>query len=157
VTSFAELYERYAPDVHRFALYLSGDRALADDLTSETFVRAWTSTEPIRLPTVKSYLFAIARNLYVREMRRNSRSDALDLEAPDPGADPERAAGERQELQMVLESLGTMPEIDRSALLLRVVHGMPYEEIAATLGLSLSAAKVKVHRARLKLGAARCS
>jgi sigma-70-like protein len=48
VTSFGELYARYAQDVYRFALYLSGDRHEAEDITSETFVRAWTATVPIR-------------------------------------------------------------------------------------------------------------
>src|SRR5580765_1119334 len=59
VTSFGELYARYAQDVYRFALYLSGDRHEAEDITSETFVRAWTATVPIRTETVKGYLLTI--------------------------------------------------------------------------------------------------
>ena len=50
-----DLYSRYAGDVHRFALYLSGNAALADDLTSETFLRAWNSSTPIRESTVKAF------------------------------------------------------------------------------------------------------
>ena len=65
MTDFHELYTRYARDVHRFALYLSGDAALADDITSETFVRAWNSAAPIREATVKAYLFTIVRNLSI--------------------------------------------------------------------------------------------
>src|SRR5215831_1092187 len=64
MTDFHGLYERYANHVHRFALFLCDDPALADDITSETFVRAWTSPGPIREETVKAYLFTIARNLY---------------------------------------------------------------------------------------------
>ena len=63
MTRFHELYESYSRDVYRFALYLSGDPALADDVTSETFIRVWSSPEPIRLATVKAYLLTIARNL----------------------------------------------------------------------------------------------
>ena len=75
--NFHDLYVRYAGDVHRFATYLSGDPALADDITSETFLRAWTSSSPIRESTIKAYLFTIARNLYFAESRRSARHQAL--------------------------------------------------------------------------------
>ena len=52
-TSFTELYSRYSRAVYRFALYLSGDPNLADDITSETFLRVWLSDTPIRMNTVK--------------------------------------------------------------------------------------------------------
>ena len=74
-----DLYSRYASDVRRFALYLCGNEALADDLTSETFLRAWSSATPIRESTVKAYLFTIVRHLYLSELRRSSRQhDALE-------------------------------------------------------------------------------
>jgi RNA polymerase sigma factor (sigma-70 family) len=72
-----DLYTRHATDVRRFALYLCGSELLADDLTSETFLRAWCSSSPIRETTVKSYLFTIVRNLYLTELRRTSRQRAL--------------------------------------------------------------------------------
>jgi RNA polymerase sigma-70 factor, ECF subfamily len=62
---FSDIYERYARDVYRFALYLSGNRALAEDLTSETFVHALCGRSDVRVGTIKAYLFAIARNLYI--------------------------------------------------------------------------------------------
>jgi DNA-directed RNA polymerase specialized sigma subunit, sigma24 homolog len=64
MTDIENLYKRYAGDVRRFALYLCGDVVMADEITSDTFVRAWMAAGRIRQPTVKSYLFAIARNLY---------------------------------------------------------------------------------------------
>ena len=54
---FHSLYQSYAPLVHRFALFLCGDGALADDITSETFVRAWTARGKIKEATVKAYLY----------------------------------------------------------------------------------------------------
>jgi DNA-directed RNA polymerase specialized sigma24 family protein len=54
---FGHLYEHYARDVLRFALYLTGSRAEAEDITSETFVRAWVESDTIRVGTVKAYLF----------------------------------------------------------------------------------------------------
>ena len=59
------------------------------------------------------------------------------------------------DLEVVLTALQALPEIDRAAVLMRADDEMAYEEIARALGISLSAAKVKVHRARLKLAEAR--
>ncbi|MGB9336452.1 MAG: RNA polymerase sigma factor [Candidatus Acidiferrales bacterium] len=151
MTGFGELYKKYAPDVYHFALYLSGERAEAEDITSETFVRAWTSSEPVRVATVKGYLFTIARNLYLHGQRRKSRHVALDDELRDPQASPYAQAEQKAELRAVLAGLQKLPEIARAALLMRAYHETPYEEIAAALGISLAAVKVKIHRARLAL------
>ena len=151
MTSFGELYRQYAPDVFRFALYLSGERAEAEDLTSETFVRAWTAPEPVRMSTVKGYLFTIARNLFLQGRRRTRRqSELVDVHA-DPGPGPEVRADRDSELRVVLAALMRLPEIDRAALLMRAGDEMPYEDIARALGISLASVKVKIHRARLAL------
>lgn len=147
--SFVELYQAHARDVYRFALYLSGDPAEAQDITSETFLRVWLSREPVRMATVKGWLFVIARNLFRQELRRARRSEPLDerLEAAvSLAADAEI----RQQCGRVLAALARMPEVDRSAVLMRV-EGLSYEEISGALGISLASAKVKVHRARLAL------
>jgi len=153
MTDFHALYGRYARDVHRFAVYLSGDPALADDITSETFLRAWTSVEPIREATVKAYLFTIARNLYLHELRKRARQAELKESLPSSLPGQHEQAEQRNALGVVLRALRQLPELDRAALLMRTQDGFSYEEIAQALRLSLSAAKVKVHRARLKLAA----
>jgi|SRR3954447_9438380 RNA polymerase sigma-70 factor (ECF subfamily) len=151
MTRFHELYESYARDVHRFAWYLSGDPALADDITSETFIRVWSSPEPVRLATVKAYLLTIARNLWLMERRRWLRRQGLDETIPDSGHSVSRQAEVKDELGRVLRALQEFPEVDRAALLMRADEGLPYEEIAVALGLPLATVKVKVHRARLRL------
>jgi RNA polymerase sigma-70 factor, ECF subfamily len=151
MTDFEALYGRYARDVFRFALYLAGDRAQAEDIVSETFVRVWTVRDSIRVSTVKAYLFTIARNLHADGLRREPRRAELSENLTDPRPGPEREAEGRLELGAVLAALQRLPEIDRAALLMRAQDGLPYEEIAAALRLSLAAAKVKVHRARLRL------
>jgi RNA polymerase sigma-70 factor, ECF subfamily len=155
MTDFSTLYKKYAPDVLRFALYLSGDRGHAEDITSETFVRAWTSPEPIEAATVKAYLFTIARNLFLQGLRRKSRQVQLSVELPDPHANPQLQAEQKEEFRSLLAGLQELPEVDRAALLMRALDGMPYEEISRALGISLSSAKVKIHRARLALAGIR--
>jgi RNA polymerase sigma-70 factor, ECF subfamily len=146
-----QLYSRYAADVHRFALYLCGDAALADDLTSDTFLRAWSSASPIREATVKAYLFTIVRHLYLSEIGRSSRHVALTdfIPSSSPGQHEQLEAGTA--LRTVLRVLKSLPEVERAALLMRTQDGMAYEEIAQVLKISIANAKVKVHRARLKL------
>jgi RNA polymerase sigma-70 factor (ECF subfamily) len=151
VTSFGDLYGRYAADVFRFALYLSGNRAEAEDITSETFVRAWTAPEPIRMATVNGYLFTIARNLFLQGKRRTSRQVELSEELKDPAAGPHARAELDSELALALTALQRLPEIDRAALLMRAEDEMPYDEIARALGISLASVKVRIHRARLAL------
>ncbi len=152
---FSELYRAHAADVHRFALFLSGDPALADDLVSETFIRVWHARERLDLRTVRGYLLAIARNLFLAERRRSRRLTTLDARTADVRPGPEQRTAAQVELTSVLAALQMLPEIDRAAVLLRAEEGMSYEEIAATLGTSPAAARVRVHRARLKLAEAR--
>lgn len=154
MVEFSELYRAHASDVHRFALFLSGDPALADDIVSETFIRLWHARRRVDLTTVKGYLLAIARNLFLAERRHVRRMTTLDDRARDDGPGPERRTHSQIELHVVLAALQTLPEIDRSAVLLRAEEQMSYEEVAATLGISAGAARVKVHRARLKLAEA---
>jgi RNA polymerase sigma-70 factor (ECF subfamily) len=155
MTDFSTLYQKYAPSVFRFALYLSGDRVEAEDITAETFARVWASAEPIRTETVKAYLFAIARNLFLQGLRRSTRRADLSGELADPKPDAQEQSEGRDELRAVLARLRLLPEIDRAAFIMRVFDETPYDEIARALGISVSSAKVKVHRARLALAKAR--
>jgi RNA polymerase sigma-70 factor, ECF subfamily len=154
VIDFSELYRTHASDVHRFALFLSGDPALADDILSETFIRLWHARDRVDLTTVRGYLLTIARNLFLADRRHARRMIELDEGARDTRPDPERRVHAHLELAAVLAALQTLPEIDRAAVLLRAEEGMSYDEVAAALGISPGAARVKVHRARLRLAEA---
>jgi len=151
LVDFGALYLAHARDLRRFALYLSGDAAVADDLVSEAFVRAWTVRERVEMTTVRGYLFTIVRNLFLKQRRRERHEVPLDERVADGRPGPDERAGDQRDLQVVLAALARLPEIDRAAVLMRADEGVPYEEIAAALGISTVAAKVKVHRARLKL------
>ena len=151
MTDIESLYQRYAPDVRRFVLFLSGDPVMADEITSDTFVSVWLARERIRQPTVKGYLFAIARNLYRDLQRRQERHAELDEHMADKRISTQTHMEQTAEVRAVLAALQQLPEMDRTALLMRALDEMPYEEIAETLGIPVVTAKVKVYRARLKL------
>ena len=151
MTDIESLYQRYAPDVRRFALFLSGDPVMADEITSDTFVSAWLARERIRQPTVKAYLFAIARNLYRDTQRRHERHAELDEEMTDKRINVLAHMEQSAEVRAVLVALQQLPELDRTTLLMRGLDEMPYEEIAETLGIPMATVRVKVYRGRLKL------
>jgi RNA polymerase sigma factor (sigma-70 family) len=148
---FSAIYRTYARDVHCFSLYLSGDFALAEDLTAETFVRALCAPVNLRIDTVKAYLFAIARNAYRDVIEHKRRLILLDPNHVDPSPLPDEAAAQRQRLFAVLQAIQRLPERQREALVLSLDDDLRYDQIGAILGCSEAAGKVRVHRARLQL------
>jgi RNA polymerase sigma-70 factor (ECF subfamily) len=151
--TFHEIFERHSRDVYRYAFWLSGDSDEAEDITSETFARAWAGRDEIRTATVKAYLFAIARNFYLKGLRRAKRQTDLTPDQSDGKPAPEQMVESKLELQRAIHVIQSLPEVDRAAFLLRIQHELPYEEIARVLQLPLTTVKVKIHRARLKLAA----
>ena len=151
--TFHEIYERHSKDVYRYAFWLAGSADDANDITSETFARAWAGRDQIRTETVKAYLFAIARNIYLKGLRHTKHQSDLNPNQTDPKPVPEQMVESKLELQRAMSIIQSLPEVDRTAFLLRVQQELPYEEIARTLQLPLTTIKVKIHRARLKLAA----
>ena len=149
--TFELLYNTYFADVYRFAVWLTHDVAEAEDVTSETFVRAWAKRDRFRTETLKGYLFATARNIFLKHRHRSKRIEQLPEELADRSPDPHRAAVARLDLDRVTRSLSQMSSSDRQALVLRTEHSLPYEEIARILEISTGAARVKVHRSRRRL------
>lgn len=151
LVDFHGLYKRYSQDIFRFAFYLSGDSSLAEDITQETFVRAWVTPGEVRGGTVKAYLLMIARNLYRAEWKRAARHVALEDTVADPKPGPEALTLGRAELGTVLAALQTLPETDRAVLLMHAQDDLSHAEIASALGLTVAAVKVRIHRSRIKL------
>ena len=146
--AFQELYERYYRDVYRFALFLTGDAARAEDLTADTFVRAWTARERIRQETVRAYLLTIARNLHRDALRATRRHEPIDEQIADLAPRADVQVEQASALRQVCARLRHVARGDRRALLLYVGREMSYPEIATTLGVSVAAVKSRIFRAR---------
>jgi RNA polymerase sigma-70 factor (ECF subfamily) len=149
--NFEHLYSTYFSDVYRFAVWLTHDATQAEDLASETFVRAWARRDRLRTETLKGYLLAIARNIFLKQLHRSKTHDELPKALVDTAPDPQRTAAARLDLDRVTLALAQLPEMDRLALVLRTEHALPYEEIARVLEVSVGAARVRVHRSRRRL------
>jgi RNA polymerase sigma-70 factor (ECF subfamily) len=156
---FRAVYEAHARSVRRFLGDLLRDDAAADEATQETFVRAHA-----RLGTLASgdkllpWLFGIARNVFYEELRARRRhlraiEDDERAEEPDASPSPEgMLLGVEADTQLAA-ALGELGDERRTALVLRIDHGLDYDEIANVMGWPLSKVKNEIHRARLVLRA----
>ena len=151
MTGMETIYRSHAESVYRFAYWLCGDGHEAEDIVSETFIRAWGGLENPAVGTIKAYLFTIARNVFLARRKRNARYTALPERVAAPSLPPDAPAERRDQVRAVMAAMQELNESDRAALLMRVQHDLSYQEIARSLGISIAAAKVRVHRARLRL------
>ncbi len=154
--AFRALFDRHAPAVRRFLRDLCPGIAAADEATQETFVRAHARLGALRDgDRLIGFLLGIARRVALEEGRRLRRVAPPELAETmaDGRPDPERALAGRQADAALAAALLTLSEERRAALLLRVDHELPYEEIASVLDWSLPKVKNEIHRARLELRA----
>jgi len=154
--AFGQLYARYAPEVTRFILSRTGDRLLAEDLTSETFLRALRRIDSVsdRGRDVGAWLIVIAHNLIIdhrkslRSQREHPTSDVPET-GTDPGdwAGPEQAVIQRDIAIRVAHWVAQLPPAQRQCLWWRLWRGLSTAETAAVMGRSETAVRALRHRA----------
>jgi RNA polymerase sigma-70 factor (ECF subfamily) len=161
--AFTELVEKYKQPVINVIYRTLRDATEAEDLAQNVFVQVYKSADRYRI-TAKftTWLFTIARNLCLNEIRRRSRhpADSLDATHPDQDDQPLHQFEDKNtfsppdkllqgELEQKIEqALAQLPENQRTAVLLCRQDELSYEEIAGVLGCSLSATKSLIHRGR---------
>lgn len=167
-TAFATLVDKYKQPVMNLAWRTLRDETEAEDLAQNVFVQAWKSAARYQATAkFSTWLFTIARNLCLNEIRRRTRhpAESLDQTREDDGEQPlfqvedKRLAAAPDELlrgeleRKVDEALDSLPENQRLALAMCRQEELSYEEMAEVLGCSLSATKSLIHRARETLKA----
>ena len=151
---FEEVYRRYFGDVYRYLLRLSGSETAAEDITSETFLRAMQALPRFRGDCdVRVWLCRIARNTYF-----STRRDPDNQPMEEPGEDPRGAAPSpeeetlrREEGQRLRRLLHDLEEPYREVFLWRHYGDLSFREIGQLFGKSENWACVTYHRARGKL------
>lgn len=143
---FHSLYLAHSIHVFRYALSLCGNPADAEDVTMSVFLRAWTGA-PIEASTARGYLLAIARNLIADSRRKSWRETAIAPQHEQSHSTPSTQHA-RLELAEALHALRDLPDAYRVPLEMWAAGGLPYTEIAATLGCSTATVKIRIHRAR---------
>jgi len=155
VNSYALLVKRYQKPIYNLMMRMTGSDQDALDLTQETFVRAYEKLEKFS-PSAPFFpwLYTMGLNLARDFLRRAKRSPIESYEPDDSFSieiDQYDRLADQIEVQKVSEVLQSLPVDYREALLLRFHEGFSVGEVAYALGLSLSAAKMRIHRGLLKL------
>jgi len=152
-----EVVREHADRVYRLAYRLSGNRADAEDLTQETFVRVFKSLAEYTPGTFEGWLHRITTNLFLDMVRRRQRIrfDALPEDAGDRlasgEAGPERTYDEMHLDPEIQRALDELPADFRVAVVLCDLEQLSYEEIAATLAIKVGTVRSRIHRGRVLL------
>jgi RNA polymerase sigma-70 factor (ECF subfamily) len=161
--AFAELVDKYKQPVMNLACRTLRDATEAEDLAQTVFVQVFKSAHRYQITAkFSTWLFTIARNLCLNEIRRRSRhpAESLDATHPDQEDQPLRQFEDKKTFlptedllhgelaEKIEEALAGLPENQRTAILLCRQDELSYEQIAEVLGCSLSATKSLIHRGR---------
>src|SRR4051794_16698484 len=159
--AFAELYQRYFRGLYDFSLRMVRDREAASDVVQTTFVKAWAALQaPKGVDNVKAWLYAVARNLAIDEIRRRQRiasprSDDDSGEDPiyaivDESrlADPSIAVHDQELVELVWESAAALSESEYSLLDLHLRQGLDADELSEALGVAKGAVYTRLTRLR---------
>ncbi|MEP0545346.1 MAG: RNA polymerase sigma factor [Rhodothermales bacterium] len=152
--AFVALYNRYKAPVYAFCVKMLLDRAAAEDVLQETFVRVYENRERLTRPgSFKAWLFTIARNQCLNQLRRQNRQVSLgDTEPVGRGETPFSNLMKSEQVDLVNEYLGQLKPEYREVIVLREYQNLSYEEIAAVTRNTVSSVKSRLFKARRKLG-----
>lgn len=166
VHAFEELVEQYQQGIinHAYSMFLNREDAL--DMAQETFIKAFNAIASFnRQSSFKTWLFRIATNVCLDELHRRKRraatvsltaeedgdSPGVQIDVADASADPAEAAQQAFLRQAIEKAIGELDTEYRTAIVLREIEGMDYNEIAKTMGCSLGTVKSRISRARAQL------
>jgi RNA polymerase sigma-70 factor, ECF subfamily len=155
--AFSDLVRLHQDEVYTLALRLVADRELAADISQEAFVRAWRALPNFRGDAkFSTWMHRITVNAAWTQSRkqRRHRADPIDESFVEPVAEtisPERAAESAAIQGRLRDALNDLPKSARTVVVLKDIYGWTHGEIAEHLDISVTAAKVRLHRGRKQL------
>ena len=152
--AFEALVSRYQSKLLGFCRHMLGNREDAEDVLQEVFAAAYTAMlADNRAIMVKPWLYRIARNRSLNHMRRQKAVgvDSMDIHVSEFGLSTADRAQNRDEFMSLMQDITVLPETQRTALLLREIDGLPYEQIADVMETTVPSVKSLLVRARVAL------
>jgi RNA polymerase sigma-70 factor (ECF subfamily) len=160
--AFNQLVARYERPAYGLAYRLLGDGGMAEDVTQESFLAAWTNLSSYRGGIFRAWLLRIVANRCYDELRRRQRhpSDSLDALPTEPAVawtlqppaeGPDDAALRHELSRQVQAAIARLPDDQRAVLILSDIEGYAYEEIATITSTNLGTVKSRLSRARARL------
>jgi len=150
--AFGLLYDFYMPRIYRFVLLKVGQREEAEDLTHQTFLKAWEHIETYesRGYQFSSWLYRIARNTIIDSHRKSRPQVNIDDLPPNIFSEESRQETDLQlkmDWSAMLEAIFRLKDVEQDVLIMRFVDEMTHNEVAKAIGKSEQATKVIQHRA----------
>jgi RNA polymerase sigma-70 factor (ECF subfamily) len=159
--AFEAILARYERPIFSFIYHFFQDSALCEDLAQETFLRAYRFIKSFRTgEKLSTWLFSIAKNLCIDELRRMQKGKTVQIDAVDPetfvadgpmAGNPVSASILVQEGEILRRAIARLPEKYRSCLVLFYFNELSYEEIAKVMDISLSNTKILLFRGKKML------
>ena len=152
MTEFEKVYRMYFSEVEHYLLALSKDATLAEELTAQVFFRAMKALPDFRGDSdIRTWLYAIAKNLYLSHLRQQKRTESMEQELQDSGLDPESRLIEKDQAMRIHQLLHTLPEPYKEVFSLRIFGQLSFQEIGTIFCKTANWACVTYHRARQKI------
>ena len=160
-SAFTELMRRHYKGVVNYVYRFTNDRANSEDLAQEVFLRVYRSVKRYK-PQAKfsTWLYKIATNLCITEVKSRNKEQSVSLDemqentgdlGDSKSEDPSDLTFRREIGTAIFETLKSLPERERVAIILCKYEDLPYEEVAEVIGCTIGAVKTYVHRGRMKL------
>jgi RNA polymerase sigma-70 factor (ECF subfamily) len=162
-SAFQEIVRRYRNPITNFVYRMIDDYERSVELAQETFIRVYTSAARYQANySFSTYIYRIATNLAISELRRRKRrrfvslfspfnddnGDPVEIDPPDSGPLQDQSLIEQERRRAVARAITSLPEKYRAAIVLRDVEGLSYDRIAEVLKLSEGTVKSRINRAR---------
>ena len=160
-SAFTEIMRRHYKGVVNYVYRFTNDRANSEDLAQEVFLRVYRSVKRYK-PQAKfsTWLYKIATNLCITEVKSRNKEQSVSLDemqentgdlGDSKSEDPSDLTFRREIGTAIFETLKSLPERERVAIILCKYEDLPYEEVAEVIGCTIGAVKTYVHRGRMKL------
>lgn len=159
--AFEVILSRYERPIFSFVYHFFQNQALCEDLTQETFLRAFRFIKSFRTDEkLSTWLFSIAKNLCIDEMRRLQKGKTVPIDAvdpddlvagSDPASDPVDASIVLQEGEIIHRAIARLPEKYRICIILFYFNELTYEEISRVMKISMSNTKILLFRGKKML------
>lgn len=151
---FSKIYDDNIEKIYRFVFLRVSSKELAQDITSETFMKCWGSfkSNPDNIKNPRAFLYKAAKNLVIDHYRKQGRSQTItadlnDIQLADPKADIEQKVILASDMETIRKALGLMNEDYQNAIIWRYLEDMPIKEVSQLLERSEEATRVLLHRA----------
>ncbi len=153
VEAFGELYGLYLDRIYRYIFYQVSDKALAEDLTEEVFLKAWKAIGKYRWKgqPFTAWLYRIARNHVIDHYRTNRQTQMLEESIPADDGDPEDEAHGREVQRQLHQAISSLPDQQRQVVVMKFIEDMDNREIEEATGKSQGAIRILQMRALASL------